>query len=218
MYLWRQLTNEQRTELLEFRRRNQRPWHSPPRLKHTETKRFHLTAACFEHANLIGASVERIEAFSHTLQAVLAEACKQTFAWCVLPNHYHALVETWNLRETAKLLGQFHGRTSFEWNRQDDARGRTCFHRMSDRAIRGDRHFWATVNYIHHNPVHHGLVGTWSDWPWSSATDYLSSVGREEALRVWREYPVGDYGKTWDAPEATENDHGNTEEGTSYSA
>jgi putative transposase len=217
MYLWRQLTEEQRAELLEIRRRNQRPWHGPPRHKSTDKKRFHLTAACYEHAHLICARHERMDAFSNALQAALSGAGKHTFAWCVLPNHYHAVVETWNLRETARLLGQFHGRTSFEWNRQDDARGRTCFHRVSDRAIRGDRHFWAAMNYIHHNPVHHGWVGTWADWPWSSAADYLSSVGREEALRVWREYPVGDYGKTWHSPETSATDHGEEEEGTSYS-
>ncbi len=200
MYLWRQLNERQRAELLELRRRNQRPWHSPPRLRSTEKKRFHLAATCYEHADLIGANVERTEAFSQALQSALAEACKQIFAWCVLPNHYHALVETWNLRETTKLLGQFHGRTSFAWNGEDDARGRTCFHRVSDRAIRNDRHFWATVNYIHNNPVHHGLVEKWADWPWSSAGEFLLGVGRDEALRIWREYPVEDYGKKWDAP------------------
>ena len=64
MYLWRQLNDRQRAELLELRRRNQRPWHSPPRLRSTEKKRFHLTATCYEHAELIGTSIERIGAFS----------------------------------------------------------------------------------------------------------------------------------------------------------
>jgi len=54
------------------------------------------------------------------------------------------------------------------------------------------------VNYIHHNPVHHGYVEKWQDWPWSSATDFIERVGRETALKIWREYPVFDYGKTWD--------------------
>lgn len=67
--------------------------------------------------------------------------------------------------------------------------------------MRSDRHFWATVNYVHHNPVHHGYVLLWTDWPWSSARDYLREVGREEAARAWQAYPVKDYGKGWDAPE-----------------
>lgn len=200
MYLWRQLTPKQRDELLAARQAHQRPWHSPPRFDGEGKTHFHLSAACFEHADLISASLERIEAFTSELQTALDAACKHIFAWCVLPNHYHALVETWNPRETAKLLGQFHGRTSFAWNAADHTRERTCFHRVSDRAIRGERHFWATMNYIHNNPVHHGYVEKWTEWPWSSAVEFLASVGRDEALRIWHEFPVLDYGKKWDAP------------------
>jgi putative transposase len=58
--------------------------------------------------------------------------------------------------------------------------------------IKSHRHFWASINYIHHNPVHHGYVGHWQDWPWSSATRFLEHVGRERALHIWREFPILD--------------------------
>jgi putative transposase len=141
--------------------------------------------------------------FTQSLHATLEAATKSVFAWCVLPNHYHLLVETMNLRETTRLIGQFHGRTSFAWNNEDIARGRICFHGISDRRMRSDRHFWPTMNYIHNNPVHHGLVVTWTDWPWSSAHEFLAKVGREEAVRIWRDYPVLDYGTKWDAAGST---------------
>lgn len=198
MYLWRKLIPTQRAELLSERRARHRPWHSPPRFEGAEQTLFHLTAACFEHQQIIGSSLARLESFTLSLQAQLIDACKEVFAWCVLPNHYHLLVETWNLRETTRMLGRFHGGTSFAWNAEDHARGRSCFHRTADRAIRGERHFWATMNYVHHNPVHHGLVEKWTDWPWSSAHEFLASVGRDRALQIWREYPVLDYGKKWD--------------------
>ena len=38
----------------------------------------------------------------------------------------------------------------------------------------------------------------WSDWRWSSAEEYLAQIGRAEAERVWKEYPIRDYGKKWD--------------------
>jgi len=34
--------------------------------------------------------------------------------------------------------------------------------------------------------------------PTSSATDFLERVGREMAEKIWREYPILDYGKKWD--------------------
>ena len=35
--------------------------------------------------------------FARDLLAVFAAHASQTFAWCVLPNHYHALVEAPNV-------------------------------------------------------------------------------------------------------------------------
>jgi putative transposase len=54
------------------------------------------------------------------------------------------------------------------------------------------------VNYIHNNPLQHGYVDKWQDWPWSSATDFIERVGRATAENIWREYPILDYGKKWD--------------------
>ena len=121
--------------------------------------------------------------------------------WCVLPNHWHALVRTDALRAVVQRVGRLHGRTSHLWNGEDDARGRTCWHRCADRRMRNEAHVHATVNYIMNNPVHHGYVSRWQDWPYSNANDYLQHVGEEEAARRWRDYPINDYGKGWDDSE-----------------
>ena len=67
--------------------------------------------------------------------------------------------------------------------------------------MRSERHFWATMNYVHHNPVHHGYCSKWQDWPFSSAAPFLEKVGTEEAARIWTMYPLLDYGEGWDDPE-----------------
>jgi len=64
--------------------------------------------------------------------------------------------------------------------------------------MKSERHFWTSMNYIHHNPVKHGYVKKWTDWPYSSAAKFLETVGYDEALRIWYEYPLLDYGKNWD--------------------
>jgi putative transposase len=48
--------------------------------------------------------------------------------------------------------------------------------------------------------VRHGYVGRWTDWRWSSATEYLAQTGIEEAKRIWKDHPLRDYGKDWDEP------------------
>ncbi|MDQ3668350.1 MAG: transposase [Acidobacteriota bacterium] len=57
---------------------------------------------------------------------VCEEFCSQIYAWCILPNHYHALIRTDRIKELRHGLGQFHGRSSFTWNGEDNRRGRVA--------------------------------------------------------------------------------------------
>ena len=66
-----------------------------------------------------------------------------------------------------------------EWNLEEGFQGRTVWHRCADRGIRSESHYWATINYIHNNPVHHGYVERWTDWPFSSAGDFIEQIGRD---------------------------------------
>lgn len=200
-YLWRKLNEKQRKELLAWRKERGYPWHSPPHRPNFGHLRFLISAACYEHHSYIGHSPERMDAFSRDLLDVIAVCECRSFAWCVLPNHYHALVEAADIKFLLHELGLMHGRTSYTWNFEEKSRGRKVFFRAVERAMRSDRHYWATINYVHHNPVRHKYVKRWTDWPWSSAVQYLAQLGVDEAKRVWQEYPVDDYGKNWDEPD-----------------
>jgi putative transposase len=138
------------------------------------------SAACFEHYHHIGHSPERMDHFSRDLLAVFQAHAGETFAWCVLPKHYHALVEAQDIKRLLHDLDLLHGRTSHVWNGEEQTRGRKVFFRVVERAMRSDRHYRATLNYLHHNPVRHGYAEHWTDWPWSSATEYQAQMG------VWK--------------------------------
>ena len=199
MYNWRQMTEAQRAATLRLRKQLGQPWHGPP---HGFEKRWHhVSAACYDHCPIIGVTPERLAAFEKDLLCALAPVSEGVSAWCVLPNHYHLLLQCMNLPAVRKALGALHGRTSHEWNATDGAGGRTCWHRCLPKPVKSESHRWATLNYIHHNPVHHGYVKRWQEWPFSSAEQYLETVGREFAERIWSEHPLFDYGKGWDKPE-----------------
>jgi putative transposase len=200
MYLWRKLNERQREELLEFRRSNARPWHSPLH-RESQNGRYLLTAACFEHRHHIGLNPKRLADFLEQLLKVLETGCEEIYAWCVLPNHYHVLVLTRKLPDLLHNIGKLHGRTAFEWNGEENERGRKVWFNCVETGMKSDRHFWATLNYVHHNPVHHGYVQQWQDWPFSSGAAFLEKTGHEQAAKLWKEYPLLDYGKDWDAPD-----------------
>lgn len=198
MYYYRKLTLEEQQRILEDRIRKRHPWHSPPHREFRGRNQYLITSACYDHQSIIGESTERMSQCENELLNICKKTKAEIYAWCVLPNHYHILVKTDELKPLLKNLGQFHGRSSHQWNGEDNRRGRQCWCNSYERYIRSERHFWATLNYIHHNPVHHGYADKWQDWPWSSAEEFIKQNGRDEALRIWHEYPLLDYGKKWD--------------------
>jgi putative transposase len=103
-YLWRQLNQEQREELLKWRKERGYPWHSPPHRPNFGHLRFLIPQLATNTVITFGQSPERMDSFSCGLLAALAMHASQTFAWCVLPNHYHALVET-SQKRNSKVFG-----------------------------------------------------------------------------------------------------------------
>jgi len=199
MYRWRQMTPEERREALDYRQRHHLPWHSPPHYEGGGC--YLLTAACYEHQPVIGLSPERMAAFEQELLTEAASCSAELHCWVVLPNHYHFLARVPDPGVLLAALGQLHGRTSHRWNGEEQSRGRKVWYRAAETAMKSEAHFWATVNYVLHNPVRHGYVERWQDWPYSNAKRYLEAVGRDEVERRWREYPLLDYGDNWDPAE-----------------
>jgi putative transposase len=191
------MTPEEREAVLAERQLYQRPWHGPPHYDGEGI--FLITAACYEHRPTIGVHPARLAGFESDL--LESAAVSQIYAWVVLPNHYHILIHSANIHASVQSLGQLHGRTSYRWNSEDHSRGRKVWHRAAETLMKSEGHFWATLNYVLHNPVRHGYVTHWQDWPFSSASEYLADTPREEAERRWREYPILDYGAEWDPPD-----------------
>lgn len=198
MYNWRKLSPKQRGELLAHRKSNKLPWHSPPHRNSDRTDRYMFTAACYEHLPHAGRSPDRMNDFESRLTETASANTETLVAWVVLPNHYHFLSVSKDAKAVVKHLGKLHGQTSFDWNGEDSTRGRKVWCTAVETEMKSDRHYWATINYIHHNPVKHGYVDKWQDWPYSSAHQYLDEVGSNEARNIWNEYPITEYGKGWD--------------------
>jgi putative transposase len=198
MYDWRKMTREAQAARLIDRMVGSRPWHSPLHRFLPGQRRYIVTAACYEHAPYIGHCDERMDELADLLYGIATRHSERVFAWVVLPNHYHAVLQTPDAEALLRELGLMHGRTSHKWNGEEGLRGRKVWSGDVEREMRSERHLWASINYVHHNPVKHGYVKRWQEWPWSSARSFLEDVGMERATEIWREYPVLEYGKDWD--------------------
>lgn len=151
---------------------------------------------------------------SEWARACLREALLQTqsrypyeaIAFCLMPEHLHCIWKLppddanfsmrWSLtkglftrmyRSRAGLSG------SVPTSRQD--KGEACIwqRRFWEHRIRDQRDFYRHVNYIHYNPVKHGLVARMEDWPWSTYHRFVKE---------------GFYGRVMDPGEAVDSDPG----------
>ncbi len=200
MYRWRHMSAEQRDQTLGVRREQGLPWHSLPHYE-SDNAYYMVTAACYDHCHIIGISNERMAAFERELVELAKSRTVELFAWIVLPNHYHILVHANTVKQLLNELGQLHGRTSYRWNGEDRRRGRKVWCNAAETVMKSEGHYWASMNYVLHNAVRHGYVERWQQWPYSNAAEYLEQVGRATAIQRWRDYPIFDYGATWDPPE-----------------
>ncbi len=119
-------------------------------------------------------------------------------AWVVLANHYHLLAYVPDFEVLGQLFRSVHGPTSRLWNQADESPGRKVWYRYTDRAIRSERHYYTTLNYIHYNPVKHGYADSPYEWETSSVGWYLEHHGRDWLRDLWISYPLRAYGKQWD--------------------
>lgn len=192
------MTPDERRSALAERQAKRFPRHSPPHLQFDGAPTFIITAACYEHKHIIGSDTARLAETEKALISLAEIAGALLYAWCILPNHYHLLMRAYEVAMLRREIGRFHGRSARRWNLEDDQVGRKVWFNFFDRPMRSERHFWASMNYVHNNAVHHGYVEKWQDWPYSSAASFLDSCGRERATEIWHDYPILDYGKDWD--------------------
>ncbi len=89
-------------------------------------------------------------------------------AWCVMPNHVHALIKTTEF-SLSSIIRSWKSYTANKINKTIGKQQNIWQREYFDRYIRDDKHFIDTINYIEDNPVKAGLVKQKDEWEWSSA-------------------------------------------------
>lgn len=125
--------------------------------------------------------VEEIEGLRHTYRQTQLVHPFQTLAICVLPDHLHAI---WRLPEGdadyagrwSLLKSSFSRRLPTNPGSPSKIRKREkglWQRRYWEHEIRGAADLQRHVDYVHFNPVKHGLVAQVADWPYSSFHRYV---------------------------------------------
>lgn len=104
-----------------------------------------------------------------------------TFAYCLLPNHFHFLIRTKSndpgiLSENfRKLFISF----TMSINKQEKRKGNLLQRGFRRKIIEDEKYFYSAIYYIHSNPVHHKIVDDLKKYEFNS---YYSLVSNDKTF------------------------------------
>ncbi|MBM4084611.1 MAG: DUF1156 domain-containing protein, partial [Planctomycetes bacterium] len=107
-------------------------------------------------------------------------------AWCIMPNHVHVLIETFEGHRLGDIIHSWKSYTAKVINEQLGRAGALWMPDYYDRFIRHEEHFRAAVEYIENNPVKAGLVDAPQHWEWSHVSMGRTAGGTPAVPGMWR--------------------------------
>ena len=124
-----------------------------------------------------------------TLHNVLLEAADKhgwaLQAWAVFANHYHFIGRSPEDATTLRtVIRRVHSLTAREANRLAGISGRKVWFQYWDTCITYEKSYLARLNYVHNNPVKHGLVQSAEDYPYCSAAWFRTHAEQEFRQKV----------------------------------
>ena len=94
-------------------------------------------------------------------------------AYCLMPNHYHLLIQT-PLGNVSRAMRHLNGVYTQRFNKRHSADGQLFRGRYKSILVDGNSYLLQLVRYIHRNPVKAGLADSPAKYKWSSHKAYLS--------------------------------------------
>lgn len=126
----------------------------------------HVTARGNNRRALFMDDLDR-ESFLASLSRVTARHLWICHAFCLMTNHFHALVETPD-DSLPRGMQRLNSGYAQSFNRRHGTIGHLFQGRFYSRLVTRDAHALILVRYIARNPVEAGLCRTPEEWPWSS--------------------------------------------------
>jgi putative transposase len=139
-----------------------------------------LTHVTFNRTPLL---VDNIDLFWEAYDFTCGKTDADLIAWVILPDHAHLLIEP-NGNDVSVLMKHFKQKFSGLYRlRRQLAKGRIWQYRYWDHIIRDEADFNRHVDYIHYNPVKHGIVKRPSDYGQSSINKYQETYPVDWGVR-----------------------------------
>ena len=139
--------------------------------------------------------IEHIDLFQKAQNNVKSNTPFELIAWIILPDHHHFIIDPVrqnisNIMQRLKmsfasLYRKAHGIRS----------GRVWQNRFWDHIIRDEDDLRRHIDYIHFNPVKHGIVKSPFEWKHSSVFQFFPEEDWRFDLELAEKFENGDFGE-----------------------
>lgn len=116
-----------------------------------------------------------VAAFIESLEATCERYAWRVFGWCLMPNHYHLVLET--LRPTLSHgMRRHNGLYAQQFNQRYNRVGHVFQGRFKALVVAREQYLLSLLRYVELNPCRAELAPHPTDWPWSSVHVSLGSA------------------------------------------
>ena len=154
-------------------RESSRPWHHRPAHVFLPNTMYMVTAGTLHKEHIYHDSL-RLQLLHGALFQVAEAFAWKMQAWALFCNHYHFIAQSPAEAGTLKtMIQRFHSQTSRTVNQLDGTPGRKVWFQYWDTCLTYEKSYYVRLNYVHHNPVKHGLVSAATQYPYCSASWFV---------------------------------------------
>ncbi len=110
-------------------------------------------------------------------------------AWAVFSNHIHFIGKSpegaTDAGSLSSFMSELHTSTGKFVNDLDGTPGRANWHSYRETLLTFERSYFTRLNYVHQNPVKHGLVPVANQYPWCSAAWFESGANPGQVKTIY---------------------------------
>ena len=161
-------------------------WPHAPLHKLTDNGVYFVTAGTYKKQHHF-AEPRRLDVLTRGLLSVTAQFGWQLEAWAVFSNHYHFIAHSPSdsAESLSPMLSKLHVRTS-AWIHKLDDHTEKVWQNFWETRLTHQRSYLARLNYVHQNPVKHGLVPLASLYKWCSAGWFERTASPAQVKSIYR--------------------------------
>ncbi|MCU0772531.1 MAG: hypothetical protein MUE94_12310 [Verrucomicrobia bacterium] len=167
----------------------QTPWPHAPTHQLSVCGSYFVTASTLHREHHFRGG-ERLRVVHRGLLTMARDFGWELEAWAVFSNHYHFVAhsppDAPDASNLSDMLSVLHVKTSGWINKLDRTPARQVWFNFRETRLSYQKSYLARLNYVHQNPVKHGLVPVANQYPWCSAAWFEREASAAMVKSIYR--------------------------------